>query len=528
LIIHWHRFQNVRARGVNVALGLAFAAGASACSGEYAIGNLGEHDQLLGTDAVTGSAAGADGIVSALLAPADVTLGLETDLGAPGIVAAVGDLDGDGFGDMAVSSVDYDTNTSYVHVRYGGTRPQGDAGAFAFAESGARLLIPMPIASSSLVVAAGDVDGDSYGDFLIVTTLCQPTLAGEGAYLIYGGPERLDGTLSVSNVASHFVPPQKSLPDLGCQGSAAPGRIGDLDGDGLADLVLTTAPSRDPDGEATTGGGEGTYIFYGSAERRSSEVSYGAADATLHADRSLSTSPLGDIDGDGLADLLLGDAHVSDPLGSSFLLAGRRERLSGAVDLATTSIVLQGAELFAAPGDLDGDGLSDVLLRDADTTCYLFYGAPGVLAQGVDFTRADATLPLGASWLIASAGDRDGDGDVELLDVFAVDRPGHDYLEKDVALIAGRRERLSGSFAFPESTVTTQTPEGRFPSSGSTVFKTIEWAFPAGDLDGDGAGDLFSVTNDYVKYSDDGGFFSEAPQLGIHYGTPVAAPARPR
>jgi hypothetical protein len=83
---------------------------------------------------------------------------------------------------------------------------------------------------------------------------------------------------------------------------------------------------------------------------------------------------------------------------------------------------------------------------------------------------------------------------------------------------------LSGSFSFPESEVIAQTPGGRFPGYPN---RALGFVIPAGDLDGDGAADLFTLSASY-EFSDATSFEATDHELHIHYGTPKTLTALPR
>jgi len=118
-------------------------------------------------------------------------------------------------------------------------------------------------------------------------------------------------------------------------------------------------------------------------------------------------------------------------------------------------------------------------------------------------------------------GDRDGDGRDELLDQFYVPVGPVPFLNQEVALAHGSSTRLSGSFSFAESEVVARSGGIRFPEKPSRL---LESTIPAGDLDGDGAADLFTVSNVYTVVGEGASFSGSARQLHVHYG--VLAPPR--
>jgi hypothetical protein len=507
--------------GFTLLLGLAGSSLTSACSGYYPLGDVSEGQQGL-VDESTAMVP-----LAAALLPPDFTLDREG--GGPGTVGSVGDLDGDGRDDMATVRSNDATQVTSVRLRYGGPRPANDLEVLAFDESGADLVFTVGDDGLSSVAPAGDVDGDGYADLLIRTAECSIQQEGAGTYLVYGGPERLQGRSSLLEVAAHFVPAQRPAPETdeghSCEVVSPRGRAGDLDGDGIDDFVITNVPPHASDGERHPGTDDGVFVFYGRTQRFSGDVALASADAVFPL--ALEALALDDVNGDGRGDLML-EADYGPP-GGSYFVPGNSQRYSGTLDLPSHSTFLAG--YFEGTNgwlwrsmDLDGDGLNDLLLHGNGYPPQVFYGRPGLFADGFDPSQADATLQHSDTpYQVYPVGDRDGDGRDELLDQFYVPVGPVPFLNQEVALAHGSSTRLSGSFSFAESEVVARSGGVRFPK---TPNRLLESTIPAGDLDGDGAADLFTVSNVYTVVGETASFSGSARQLHVHYGV-LAAPRQP-
>jgi hypothetical protein len=267
---------------------------------------------------------------------------------------------------------------------------------------------------------AGDIDGDGRQDLLAAAPGEQRVLGKKGAvYLIPGSP---DGRATI-NDAARFV--DDSWQDPGSLVlQVAPAR--DLDGDGRSDFVIAAW---------TDTGRLDVYLVYGRPQPftgtlKLAELVEGGAAARFSI--PLGSAPHGrraalgvpDVTGDGRDDLLLAVPDYEGGLGATYVIPGDPVRYSGTLALppavaplplpvhaaivGSTIDDLLGDDLAA--GDLDGDGVADLLVTSGGDV-QIFYGPiAGVLS------RADAAAhtELGSITSLAAV-DLDGDRDAELV-----------------------------------------------------------------------------------------------------------------
>ncbi|MDQ0462810.1 Ca2+-binding RTX toxin-like protein [Caulobacter ginsengisoli] len=292
----------------------------------------------------------------------------------------------------------------------------------------------------------GDINGDGIDDFVIASPGSSRGAFETGAaYVVFGRAGGLGAifdtnTLSGSDGFAIFGFASTYL------GRAVAG--GDLNGDGLADLVVSdTGPGRAGD----------VYVIYGKAGGWSPTFSLASLDGTngfaIHGTQNFgyvgsSVSVIHDVNGDGVDDLLLGAFRVDDlhgDSGAAYVVFGHANPGPATVDLGALNGVagfrLVGQQLqdeqFGMPVaglDFNGDGLTDIAIaaygeqtlgRQSNGAVYVIFGdghAPATatvdmpaLADGVHGVRIDGPSDHGLMWALASAGDVNGDGVDDLI-----------------------------------------------------------------------------------------------------------------
>ena len=274
-------------------------------------------------------------------------------------IAALGDLDGDGVGDVGVGAEDSGEQLACDQL---GTT--GLAYAFSGA-TGALLYTLAPEAGcetyfGTSIAGLGDVDGDGRADFAVGSlgdAGGAPFIAGRVHTFSGATGERLYVLESPAPAASGLFGSRHSL-------TVRP----DLDGDGALDLVVGAQ------GEAGAASGltsAGQAYAVSSADGSLISV-YASPDPVAGGGFGSSTGPSGDLDGDGTADVLIsawGESVAAEglPAGRVYAFSGATGNVLFTLDSPTPQPYGSFGEALDGTADLTGDGRPEVLVGQPDS-----------------------------------------------------------------------------------------------------------------------------------------------------------------
>lgn len=291
-------------------------------------------------------------------------------------IVGIGDINGDGFDDIAIGDPSRHVGVNYfagvTTVVFGGDHyPKRD------------LLLSEVIGvrirgaatneySGSTISSAGDVNADGFADMLVGSSRASPegrTQAGM-IYVLYGRANPTDIDLADPELNGFRIIGAESFDKAGF----ATG-IGDVNGDGYSD-VLVGAPNVSRD--FINNRGLACVIFGGETSADVDLRTFKEGGFCIHGHKwngflGVPLAGAGDVNGDGLADILLSDRGFSDHLQTKsevYVVFGKRDYDR----VETANLDDGGFRIIPSPetngfwsnisgiGDINGDGLSDFVV----------------------------------------------------------------------------------------------------------------------------------------------------------------------
>lgn len=311
-------------------------------------------------------------------------------------VAAAGDVNGDGRDDVLIGSPyarGESATAGRTYVLFGRdsyptrldiSTLDGSDGFVVFGIEGVDL-------SGSCVAGIGDVNADGIPDIGIGAPIADRGLVEVGeAYVLYGTDTGFPAETLLSQLdgTNGFTMWGDRSRERGRFGSAI-AAAGDVNGDGIDDFMVGAPGEVHNTGRA--------YIVYGDVSGFPTTFDLRTLDGTNGATliglspadwAGFSLDAAGDVNADGITDLVIGAFGASDLKGESYVVFGRQGALPANFQLGnlngTNGFTIEGIAAFdgvgatvAGPGDVNADGIDDLLIGSSYNLChgYIVYGS---------------------------------------------------------------------------------------------------------------------------------------------------------
>jgi Ca2+-binding RTX toxin-like protein len=488
-------------------------------------------------------------------------------------VASAGDINGDGFVDIIIGA----PFAGDLGAPYSANNPRRESGdSYVVFGKASGWDAPIDLAAVAAgtggfvlrgedngdnagwsVASAGDINGDGFADLIIGAR------GGDGRHL-----RNTNGTLTTSGVGDTYVVFGKASDewgaaidlatitagtggfvihgeDTGDQSGRSVASAGDVNGDGFTDLIIGAYG-----GDGTSGSGAAqigdSYVVFGKASGWVANINL-ATIASGNGGFALrgrdwgdnfgwSVASAGDVNGDGLADVIIG-ARLGEPTanpdsakynaGESYVVFGKASDWDAAISATTIAngtggFVIIGQDRndrsgfsVASAGDINGDGFADIIIgapnagplvnrhygmaNDKSGESYVVFGKAsswGVIdltniaagTGGFVINGQDAGDQSGYS--VASAGDVNGDGfDDLIIGAWGGDAAGNAKSYAGDSYVVFGKE--ASSWGAPISLTAIANGTGGFVIYGRDVSdKSGRSVASAGDINGDGFADL--------------------------------------
>lgn len=415
------------------------------------------------------------------------------------------------------------------------------------------------------VSAAGDINNDGYDDLLIGAPGFNQRF-GNGTdqgrtYVLFGRDDNFDSPFALSTIDGSNGSALDGELSLDQSGYSV-GNAGDVDGDGIDDLIIGAFGS-DVNGDQSGR----SYVVYGSsfgfpAETRAlatlDEVDDGfKLDGEAKNDESgRSVSGIGDFNDDGIDDFIIG-AHGSDAVdfssGRSYVVFGKVGGLPSPLQLASLDgrngfkvdgegLLSEAGYSVSAAGDVNGDGVDDIIIGAPfaldgaeDGRSYVLFGTSKPHSETFSLSNLNGSngfvidglsTKSKSGYSVSAAGDvnNDGFGDVIIgapkLDINGSGGPGNEH--GGAYVVFGKAGAFSKSLP-----LTSLDGSNGFRLDGENLDdRAGKSVAGAGDVNGDGYDDLIvgatiadpdgpDTGRAYVVFGHPGGFSATLPLAGL-------------
>ncbi|MEQ6204688.1 Ig-like domain-containing protein [Sulfitobacter sp. HNIBRBA2951] len=384
--------------------------------------------------------------------------GSANDEGSGNSVSAAGDVNGDGIDDIVIGASQADIGglnaTGQAHVVFG-----SDTGFAASTDldtlNGTNGFTVVGISAGDFlgngVSAAGDFNGDGFDDIILGASGVDSGNVNSGtSYLVFGSDAGFGSSFDLATLdGTNGIALNGAI--NGDQSGYAVGAAGDVNGDGFDDVIIGARTGYDYSGGSFGYAGR-SFVVFGTDTGLSGDLDLSTLDGTNgfvmdglnaydYAGRVVSSA--GDINGDGFDDIMIG-APSAGTGGEVYVVFGTNTGFTPSVDLAALNgtngftINRAGGAGYAGgsidlAGDINGDGLDDIILSDLIATSdgvvqagasYVVFGNTAGFGATLDLGTLDGTNGFALGGIdqtdlsgrsVSAAGDVNGDGIDDLM-----------------------------------------------------------------------------------------------------------------
>ncbi|MDR9453512.1 MAG: choice-of-anchor D domain-containing protein [Wenzhouxiangella sp.] len=450
-------------------------------------------------------------------------------------VAGIGDFNGDGFEDLAIGVPNYtDSDYTYAqgaaYVLFGGANGEFEADLSALDGSNGFKFVGESEYDyvGHRLASAGDVNGDGLSDLVIgrPSNLNGSSSLSGSAYVIFGtsSPQATLAPSDITAASGGIGLVIEGGPAGGTVGASVDGG-GDINGDGFSDLIVGAPYVNSP---AYAAGA--SYVVFGNETFDAANIDLTTIDGTdgfsIEATGGYerlghAVSFIGDINNDGIDDFAVGaPSTLSTEPGAAYVVFGSQSGWAASFSLQAEIVDGDGSQGFkavgeanddrlgaavSAAGDVNGDGVSDLLLSadEADFSnradagrSYVVFGTAAPFSPSLDLNNigsgiagfrlygessADGYLVQGAA-----AGDVNGDG----IDDLSIGSPDAD---DNFSIDIGKGHVIFGDAQLGNADIDLASIDG---TNGLEVIGAFDYSglgaavSGAGDINGDGFADI--------------------------------------
>ncbi|KQS28120.1 FG-GAP-like repeat-containing protein [Dyadobacter sp. Leaf189] len=322
-------------------------------------------------------------------------------------VSGLGDINGDGFDDVAVSAPQYDhgqEDEGVVFVYHGSNKG---------IQTDPKIVLECDQIGADFGIAmsgGGDLNGDGFSDLVVGAELYNGGQANEGAVFVFYGS---------SNGFSNVFTRLESDVQQAWMGVAV-SSVGDVNNDGFDDVAIG-APTY-----SNVESNEGAvFLYLGSSNGIVKESKKIFESNKVNSFFGFSLS-LGEVNGDGFSDLLCGAPKYSNGQvdeGAFFISYGSSTGLSASfIKNEVNQASANYGHSVSCVGDVNGDGLNDVAVgapyyssgQNYEGVVFLYNGSmQGLNAQGTLLEQDQPQSEFGLT--VAGAGDVNADGYADII-----------------------------------------------------------------------------------------------------------------